>query len=167
MAVIKIDKVDTDAFRLIAFVKGGRRWTHDHIFPSQKDAAPFRTQVSKRLRQSQAAYFEGNEHWTEVGAKPTPKTGNTFKSDKVPTKTLTAIGRSWLESDDIPRVPTEEEVEREAEQARFEAEQDMALQGPPPGSWAETAMLMARHAPVEGDPDYWDRWKDEMKEQDL
>lgn len=36
---------------------------------------------------------------------------------------------------------------------------------PPPGSWAETARMMAQAFP---DDDFdWDRWKDEMKEGDL
>lgn len=38
---------------------------------------------------------------------------------------------------------------------------------PPIGTYAYTAMMMARYSPVEGDPDFWDRWKDEMKERDL
>lgn len=27
-----------------------------------------------------------------------------------------------------------------------------------------TARMMAKEYPVDGDPDFWDRWKDEMKE---
>lgn len=38
---------------------------------------------------------------------------------------------------------------------------------PPPGSWAAVARLMAQTSPVEDDPDFWDRWKDEMKERDM
>lgn len=38
---------------------------------------------------------------------------------------------------------------------------------PPPGSWASVARLMAQTDPVDGDPDFWDRWKDEMKERDM
>lgn len=38
---------------------------------------------------------------------------------------------------------------------------------PPPGSWASVAVLMAQTSPVEDDPDFWDRWKDEMKERDM
>ena len=36
---------------------------------------------------------------------------------------------------------------------------------PPPGSWAETAMLMAS---IPSDDDFdWDAWKDEMKDSTL
>ncbi len=35
---------------------------------------------------------------------------------------------------------------------------------PPVGTYAYTAMMMARYSPVEDDPDFWDRWKDEMKD---
>lgn len=35
---------------------------------------------------------------------------------------------------------------------------------PPVGTYAATARMMADMAPVDGDPDFWDRWKDEMKD---
>ena len=39
---------------------------------------------------------------------------------------------------------------------------------PPVGTYAFTARLMAEIDPApEGDPDFWDRWKDEMKDRDL
>ena len=39
---------------------------------------------------------------------------------------------------------------------------------PPAGTWAATARLMAEIYPeVDGDPDFWDRWKDEMKDRDM
>jgi hypothetical protein len=38
---------------------------------------------------------------------------------------------------------------------------------PPVGTYAYTAMLMAQIMPVDDDPDFWDNWKDEMKEADL
>lgn len=41
---------------------------------------------------------------------------------------------------------------------------DGKRQGPEPGTLAFTAKAMAQMSPVEGDPDFWDRWKDEMKE---
>jgi hypothetical protein len=47
-------------------------------------------------------------------------------------------------------------------------EQDAKIQNhAPPGTWASVAQMMAQSSPVEGDPDFWDRWKDEMKERDL
>ena len=36
---------------------------------------------------------------------------------------------------------------------------------PPPGSWAETARMMAQMFPDDGFD--WDAWKDQMKEGDL
>ena len=33
---------------------------------------------------------------------------------------------------------------------------------PEPGTRAFTAMCMADIAPQDGDPDFWDRWKDDM-----
>lgn len=43
-------------------------------------------------------------------------------------------------------------------------EADTVIQGPPPGSWADIARIMA-----EGDDSGfdWDAWKDQMKDQDL
>jgi hypothetical protein len=43
-------------------------------------------------------------------------------------------------------------------------EADTVILGPPPGSWADIARIMA-----EGDDSGfdWDAWKDEMKDQDL
>ena len=38
--------------------------------------------------------------------------------------------------------------------------------GPPAGSYAHTAQLMAEIMPVDDDPDFWDRWKDEQKDAD-
>ena len=38
---------------------------------------------------------------------------------------------------------------------------------PPVGTYAFTARLMAQAMPVDDDPDFWDRWKDEMKDRDL
>lgn len=32
------------------------------------------------------------------------------------------------------------------------------------GTYAYTARMMAEICPVDDDPDFWDRWKDEMKE---
>ena len=37
---------------------------------------------------------------------------------------------------------------------------------PTPGTYAHTARLMAELMPVDDDPDFWDRWKDEMKDRD-
>lgn len=42
--------------------------------------------------------------------------------------------------------------------ARIEAE------GPPPGTWAATARMMAGRNPSAAEGEFWDRWKDEMKE---
>ena len=39
-----------------------------------------------------------------------------------------------------------------------------SLSGPPPGSWAATARMMAQNDDSGFD---WDRWKDEMKERDM
>ena len=39
-----------------------------------------------------------------------------------------------------------------------------SLSGPPPGSWAATARMMAQNDDSGFD---WDRWKDEMKERDI
>lgn len=38
---------------------------------------------------------------------------------------------------------------------------------PPVGTYAFTARLMADLMPDDEDPDFWDRWKDEMKDRDL
>ena len=35
---------------------------------------------------------------------------------------------------------------------------------PQPGTYAHTARLMAKLMPVDDDPDFWDRWKDEQKD---
>jgi hypothetical protein len=37
---------------------------------------------------------------------------------------------------------------------------------PQAGTWAFTARLMAGSNPSEEEGDFWDRWKDEMKERD-
>ena len=34
---------------------------------------------------------------------------------------------------------------------------------PEPGTLAHTAQAMARMLPIEGDPDFWDRWKEDME----
>ena len=49
---------------------------------------------------------------------------------------------------------------------RLDALDDEAreIHQPPAGSWAATARMMADAMPIEGDPGFWDRWKDEMKE---
>ena len=52
----------------------------------------------------------------------------------------------------------------EKERTTTEAERTV----PPAGTWASTARLMAEFYPeVDGDPDFWDRWKDEMKDRDM
>jgi hypothetical protein len=38
---------------------------------------------------------------------------------------------------------------------------------PPVGTYAFTARLMAETLSDPDDPDFWDRWKDEMKDRDL
>jgi hypothetical protein len=38
--------------------------------------------------------------------------------------------------------------------------------GPTPGSWAATARMMAGSNPSAEEGEFWDRWKDEMKERD-
>ena len=38
--------------------------------------------------------------------------------------------------------------------------------GPAPGSWAATARMMAGSNPSAEEGEFWDRWKDEMKERD-
>ncbi len=38
---------------------------------------------------------------------------------------------------------------------------------PPVGTYAFTARLMAETFSDPDDPDFWDRWKDEMKDRDL
>lgn len=48
----------------------------------------------------------------------------------------------------------------------FSHPNDQCLTAPVPDSYAHTAREMARLCPVEGDPDFWDRWKDEMKDRD-
>lgn len=40
-------------------------------------------------------------------------------------------------------------------------------EGPPPGTWAATAWLMAGAGVGQDDGFDWDAWKDEMKERDL
>lgn len=39
--------------------------------------------------------------------------------------------------------------------------------GAPIGSWAETARLMAGFNPSDEEAEFWDNWKDEMKERVL
>lgn len=67
-----------------------------------------------------------------------------------------------------------EDLARDAQQEDFRlplSEEDvdayarsMGEDGPAVGTYAHTACIMARMFPVEGDADFWDRWKDEMKE---
>ena len=39
---------------------------------------------------------------------------------------------------------------------------------PPVGTWASTARLMAEFYPEDDEwTDFWDRWKDEMKDRDM
>ena len=45
-------------------------------------------------------------------------------------------------------------------------EADTVTQGPPPGSWADVARMMASLGGDEDGMD-WDAWKDEMKDQGL
>lgn len=59
----------------------------------------------------------------------------------------------WSELDGAASVE-----DMEAELAELEA------RGLVPGTAAYTAALMATACPVDGDPDFWDRWKDDMKE---
>jgi hypothetical protein len=39
--------------------------------------------------------------------------------------------------------------------------------GPKPGTWAHTARMMAGPNPSEEEGEFWDRWKDEMKDRDM
>jgi len=39
--------------------------------------------------------------------------------------------------------------------------------GPQPGTWAHTARMMAGPNPSEEEGEFWDRWKDEMKDRDM
>ena len=47
-----------------------------------------------------------------------------------------------------------------------ETKKEEEIPMPPVGSWAFTARLMAQSMPQEGDPEFWDRWKDENKERE-
>ena len=38
---------------------------------------------------------------------------------------------------------------------------------PEPGTLAFTARMMAQSMPDDEDPDFWDRWKDEMKDEQM
>ena len=54
------------------------------------------------------------------------------------------------------------------DERELEREQEQDAGDPPVGTYAFTARLMAEIDPApEGDPDFWDRWKDEMKDRDL
>jgi len=73
---------------------------------------------------------------------------------------------------DLARVTCEEAEGAEAEenpeliaelQRRIDEEPDIPL-GPHPGTWAATARLMAGPNPTAEEAEFWDRWKDEMKE---
>ena len=58
----------------------------------------------------------------------------------------------------------------EMSQATFDAWQKEIRQAnePPPGSWAAVARVMAQTTHDEDLPDdFWDNWKDEMKERDF
>ena len=48
-----------------------------------------------------------------------------------------------------------------------ERELDREQDKPPVGTYAFTARLMAETFSDPDDPDFWDRWKDEMKDRDL
>lgn len=48
--------------------------------------------------------------------------------------------------------------------AADEANREDAPTGPPAGSWAATARMMAGPNPSDEEGEFWDRWKDEMKE---
>jgi hypothetical protein len=78
---------------------------------------------------------------------------------------LTAIANGELE---VPKAPWQaREVNPEPEPTP-EVRQPTAAVGPEPGTYAYTARMM--HATMgcpDGDPDFWDRWKDEQKEADL
>jgi len=55
-----------------------------------------------------------------------------------------------LNSDDAQRESVEEES-----------------RGPKPGTWAHTARMMAGPNPSEEEGEFWDRWKDEMRDRDM
>jgi len=53
------------------------------------------------------------------------------------------------------------------EQGYYALPESKPVNVPPPGTWASVAFLMAQTCPPEEeglDPDFWDRWKDEMKD---
>jgi len=210
MAILKVQKSDTDSFQVLAIVRGGRRWLHTTVLPSWDRSKALRDRMLPDLTAAQADRFEDNENWAEQGhkakrakrakpaerkaearkaAKPESQKGEAYRSEKPATASLASLADDWLGGDrvkpgegddlqaeyeeagerelalgDYPAVPSEAEVEREAEQARFEAEQDMALQEPPPGTWAATARFMAQGDDSGFD---WDAWKDEQTERDL
>ena len=46
-------------------------------------------------------------------------------------------------------------------------ESEEESRGPEPGTWAHTARMMAGPNPSEEEGEFWDRWKDEMKDRDM
>lgn len=49
----------------------------------------------------------------------------------------------------------------------FDADGNFTGPGPQPGTWAHTARLLAGPNPTPEEAEFWDNWKDEMKERDL
>jgi len=60
-------------------------------------------------------------------------------------------------------VYAEESPEVVAELQRRIDEPDIPM-GPDPGTWAFTARMMAGPNPTEEEAEFWNNWKDEMKE---
>lgn len=70
----------------------------------------------------------------------------------------------WDEMYPVYGSPAYEAEEPEIVAAERRQEMDEAAMGPPPGSWAAVARMMAAGDDSGFD---WDAWKDEMKERDL
>ncbi len=73
---------------------------------------------------------------------------------------------------ELARVSSEEMYPEESAELiaeilrRVDSETDLIV-GPPAGSWAATARLMAGPNPTDEEGEFWDRWKDEMKMKEL
>jgi hypothetical protein len=67
---------------------------------------------------------------------------------------------------ELARVSCEEVYDQDTAEMlrRVEEEPDIEVSGPPIGTYAFTARMMAGPNPTQEEAEFWDRWKDEMKE---
>ena len=90
-----------------------------------------------------------------------------------PNESLFEALKSVLEGLDGCCLDNEEDVERvatvltEAILPMLPKENEEEEIGPEPGTWAFAARVMAGPNPSEEEAEFWDNWKEEMKQRDL